>query len=1423
MTKVTIDETTYSVTVAEENVNVTVADATETIQIQIASGASDTQVLSSGGGNSLVVGSTGGLTTLKSLSAGDNVTFSDDGNTITISSTEDDLSNNTTDDLAEGTTNLYYTDARVDSSLASVTGNIIPSVTDTYTLGSPTHVWQDLYLGQASLYIDGTRVIGSDVTGDINITTDPNQNIHIAAGQNVVFQSVVGATDQTFEVELDTINLGQDVGGATVTVRGTLEAPDIHVGDLELDASGIQQTQVGQNLTLKTSGTGFVYVETSDFYVGDVNTSAVKIDENSISRFGGGIVTIDGFTNSADMTTAINTAETNANTYTDTREIAITTAYQAYADQAEADAITTSNSYADTAIANLVDSAPATLDTLNELAAALGDDPNFATTVTNSIATKWTQDNTKISNWDTAYSWGDHSVEGYLTSYTETDPIFIGHVASSITSTEITNWNNAYGWGDHSLAGYLTSYTETDPVFTASPANGITATNISNWDTAYGWGDHSIVGYLTDYTVTEADVTQHQAALSITESQISDLTHFTTADARTAISLNSSNVNELSYDSTTGVFSYTSPTTVTAVGQVVFDVRNTSGVAISRGDAVYIAGNSGGKILVAKSDSNVTATMPAIGLANTAMNNNSDGTVLISGEMTSIDTSAFSEGDVLYVSETAGELTATRPSSASTKIQNIGKVARSDNQNGVIIVSGSGRANDVPNLDHLNVFIGNAGGVETRQLDTSDILEDATNLYYTDGRVQNWFGTTGIGMLSTDVVAEGSTNLYHTDARAISAVEAEPTLNLQEGLTIDTDIEIGDVLLRDTFATTGMKISNPATKNAWAGLVLEEYGGDYSSGQLPYNFHNPSISGEVHGGTPASPTAVSAYTRTASLIGNARYGTGSGESDTVGNITISTNENQTATNRGGKIGFNVNPTGGGTDTKEVMMLHADANANFVFDPNGDFFSTTISTQSTNGFYWDNSNTFLDDVQMDSSLNVSGLIKVNDGYTLSSFDPYSPAGLPSTAMSLSTIGVGQEEGWASVNIRSRGEHDWGLSGFGIPAEKPRALLNLSGGRLDGSSDDYLNNADNFGSILFNPYSGYRTGTEWLTPSAYFEAVATEDHSSSGMGTKLVLNTTENGNQAGAQDAAHTNASITIQGTTLSTSDTLKLDDDVVITGTTEFQGNLSSNGSVLQVDDSLKIAGSASTKNTVIGDSLIGTYDLHGFTVNAGDTAWAGINLTEHSGANKPIPNFTNPAFSTTIFGGTVDSPTAVETGKRVWSSFALTSPDGNTPSFANFRMLGTTTEQQSLTNRGVKFSVETTANGSNSTIETLVLQGDTLTVNSGADGKITTGGDLILDDDVTVTGTLNVNGNVTLGDANTDVVTATGKLRASNGFKNTVLDTNTANYLANVLGIVEVGDQGYISDGNGGTPCMAFYDGSNWKRMHSPTDNISST
>ena len=42
--------------------------------------------------------------------------------------------------------------------------------------------------------------------------------------------------------------------------------------------------------------------------------------------------------------------------------------------------------YADNAVSALVDSAPSTLNTLNELAAALGDDANFATTITNALS-----------------------------------------------------------------------------------------------------------------------------------------------------------------------------------------------------------------------------------------------------------------------------------------------------------------------------------------------------------------------------------------------------------------------------------------------------------------------------------------------------------------------------------------------------------------------------------------------------------------------------------------------------------------------------------------------------------------------------------------------------------------------------------------------------------------------------------------------------------------------------------------------------------------------------------------------------------------------------------------------------------------------------------------------------------------------------
>lgn len=76
----------------------------------------------------------------------------------------------------------------------------------------------------------------------------------------------------------------------------------------------------------------------------------------------------------AEGTTQVGLVQTEGATQT----AAVQAAAAGYATQADID----------TSVAALVDSAPATLDTLNELAAALGDDPNFSTTVTNNIASK---------------------------------------------------------------------------------------------------------------------------------------------------------------------------------------------------------------------------------------------------------------------------------------------------------------------------------------------------------------------------------------------------------------------------------------------------------------------------------------------------------------------------------------------------------------------------------------------------------------------------------------------------------------------------------------------------------------------------------------------------------------------------------------------------------------------------------------------------------------------------------------------------------------------------------------------------------------------------------------------------------------------------------------------------------------------------
>jgi hypothetical protein len=82
-----------------------------------------------------------------------------------------------------------------------------------------------------------------------------------------------------------------------------------------------------------------------------------------------------------------------------------------------------------------------------------------------------------------------------------------------ITDTKVGQWDTAFGWGNHASAGYLTSFTET---------NDLTA--------AVTWAN------VPDANITQSSVTQHQAALSITESQISDLQSYLTGNQTITLS-----------------------------------------------------------------------------------------------------------------------------------------------------------------------------------------------------------------------------------------------------------------------------------------------------------------------------------------------------------------------------------------------------------------------------------------------------------------------------------------------------------------------------------------------------------------------------------------------------------------------------------------------------------------------------------------------------------------------------------------------------------------------------------------------------------------------------------------------------------------------------------------------------------------------
>ena len=79
-----------------------------------------------------------------------------------------------------GAVTLTVNDAFFDKTASGTgfTANFEPSANNTYSLGSATSVWKDVYIGPGSLYVNGQQVL-SDSSGTIQFSANANQNVGI--------------------------------------------------------------------------------------------------------------------------------------------------------------------------------------------------------------------------------------------------------------------------------------------------------------------------------------------------------------------------------------------------------------------------------------------------------------------------------------------------------------------------------------------------------------------------------------------------------------------------------------------------------------------------------------------------------------------------------------------------------------------------------------------------------------------------------------------------------------------------------------------------------------------------------------------------------------------------------------------------------------------------------------------------------------------------------------------------------------------------------------------------------------------------------------------------------------------------------------------------------------------------------------------
>ena len=209
---------------------------------------------------------------------------------------------------------------------------------------------------------------------------DTLNELAAALGDDPAFLTTMASANTTLQTNIDNLST------AAATARTTLQT-------LLQNAVDTVQADVDSNETASASavaaeasarGTAITNLQTTiqgliDAVQADVDANELASD-NAEAALSTRIDTLEADSTTATAVAAVQSDVDANETASDAAEAALS----GRLDVLEADP--TTKTYVDTQVAGLIDSAPGVLNTLDELAAALGDDANFATTITNSIA-----------------------------------------------------------------------------------------------------------------------------------------------------------------------------------------------------------------------------------------------------------------------------------------------------------------------------------------------------------------------------------------------------------------------------------------------------------------------------------------------------------------------------------------------------------------------------------------------------------------------------------------------------------------------------------------------------------------------------------------------------------------------------------------------------------------------------------------------------------------------------------------------------------------------------------------------------------------------------------------------------------------------------------------------------------------------------